>query len=233
MDTLEKTVSKSAANACKGCNRLNGNCENGCHPGWQGQLCLEECLNNFYGEGCNVSCGHCLNGKQCHHINGSCQSKCEPGYSGDKCDEVCMLGYFGTNCEQECSLYCKKSRDCHHASGICRGGCKKGWHGKDCMQDMEDDQIKSKVENLTTQVYSAFGASCVLFFLIGLFAVYKIVKRFKGIICRKSNFSSTSSFREKGAKTTSISMVEYENNFKDEYQELGDFCSPSNYDMLK
>ena len=46
---------------------------------------LIDCENRHYGEGCNITCGHCLNNAYCHHESGACLSGCEPGYHGKLC----------------------------------------------------------------------------------------------------------------------------------------------------
>ncbi|XP_078327432.1 uncharacterized protein LOC111114402 [Crassostrea virginica] len=70
---------------CDSCNKINGSCDSGCHPGWKGSYCNEECDNGTYGKECKASCGHGLNQEPCFHINGTCLTGCESGYLGDLC----------------------------------------------------------------------------------------------------------------------------------------------------
>nr|XP_022308404.1 multiple epidermal growth factor-like domains protein 10 [Crassostrea virginica] len=70
---------------CDSCNKVNGSCDSGCHPGWKGNYCNEECDNGTYGKECKASCGHCFNQEPCYHINGTCLTGCESNYLGDLC----------------------------------------------------------------------------------------------------------------------------------------------------
>ena len=48
-------------------------------------ICLIECPEYLYGEGCQFEC-HCINGSKCDH-NGVCyQSGCGRGWIGDTCN---------------------------------------------------------------------------------------------------------------------------------------------------
>eukprot|EP00105_Crassostrea_gigas_P039175 XP_019923323.1 PREDICTED: uncharacterized protein LOC109618913 [Crassostrea gigas] len=46
-----------------------------------------ECDNRKYGDGCQKSCGQCVNKTQCDHVIGTCPQGCEAGYKGQMCDQ--------------------------------------------------------------------------------------------------------------------------------------------------
>lgn len=52
-------------------------------------LCFSvtECDNRKYGDGCQKSCGQCVNKTQCDHVIGTCPQGCEAGYKGQMCDQ--------------------------------------------------------------------------------------------------------------------------------------------------
>lgn len=52
-------------------------------------LCFSvtECDNRKYGDGCQKSCGQCVNKTQCDHVIGTCPQGCEVGYKGQICDQ--------------------------------------------------------------------------------------------------------------------------------------------------
>ncbi|XP_062610046.1 multiple epidermal growth factor-like domains protein 11 [Saccostrea cucullata] len=72
---------------CIGCDRANGICDSGFHPGWKGKFCDEECDLGLHGEDCSMQCGHCLESLPCHAINGSCLHGCAAGYEGFLCNK--------------------------------------------------------------------------------------------------------------------------------------------------
>ncbi|XP_078330553.1 uncharacterized protein LOC144624569 [Crassostrea virginica] len=72
---------------CRGCNRLNGYCENGCLAGWKGNYCHIECDFGTYGDMCNETCGKCRDQTHCHHTNGTCLSGCSAEYDGALCNK--------------------------------------------------------------------------------------------------------------------------------------------------
>ncbi|XP_078327391.1 uncharacterized protein LOC111112176 [Crassostrea virginica] len=121
----------SCNNTCKGCNTVNGVCDTGCFPGWNGKYCHEKC-DKTYGPGCTETCGHCLDSKPCHHINGSCVNGCAPGFLGDTCMKECENGY-GLGCRETCGD-CLDSKQCDHINGSCVNGCEVGFKGDTCKE---------------------------------------------------------------------------------------------------
>ncbi|KAK3749630.1 hypothetical protein RRG08_049144 [Elysia crispata] len=66
------------------CNPVNGTCNQGCDPGYQGVFCSKECDEGFYGGGCTESCKEKCNGDTyCNPIDGFC---------------YCRIGTYGQNC---------------------------------------------------------------------------------------------------------------------------------------
>lgn len=44
------------------------------------------CNDHFYGDNCNISCGHCRNNGGCNNITGHCPGGCQANWQGEKCD---------------------------------------------------------------------------------------------------------------------------------------------------
>lgn len=60
------------------CDRLSGQCDNGCKPGWKGGTCNDPCNETYYGINCTQNCGsNCVN-LSCHHQSGNCKVYFEP-----------------------------------------------------------------------------------------------------------------------------------------------------------
>ncbi|KAK3772718.1 hypothetical protein RRG08_013411 [Elysia crispata] len=86
-----KDCKKKCKEVCGGlnnpCNRVNGTCEKGCDPGYQGAFCSKRCDFGSYGEGCAKTCNErCRQYKKkpyCNAVDGSC---------------YCQMGYYGKNC---------------------------------------------------------------------------------------------------------------------------------------
>ncbi|XP_062620861.1 multiple epidermal growth factor-like domains protein 10 [Saccostrea cucullata] len=119
------------------CDVVNGDCVNGCLPGYIGLKCGDKCGGGTYGVNCTQSCGHCLNNEQCHHINGTCLQGCSPGYKGPGCKAKCDSGMYGINCNQVCG-HCINYEQCHHINGSCLQGCSQGYKGSLCNSACDD-----------------------------------------------------------------------------------------------
>ncbi|XP_021357543.1 cell death abnormality protein 1-like [Mizuhopecten yessoensis] len=113
-----------------GCNPDTGLCDvTGCHSGWIGPTCSEECRSDTFGMNCNQT-RHCST-TGCDSSNGSCiVPGCETGWQGNVCNEECGAYRFGENCLQTC--HCALP-GCDRFSGSCtHPGCEFGWTGLAC-----------------------------------------------------------------------------------------------------
>ena len=57
------------------CNKVTGQCDEGCAHGWYGQHCEHKCV------------GHCINNASCNQANGSCDGGCAAGRIGSFCEK--------------------------------------------------------------------------------------------------------------------------------------------------
>ncbi|XP_062573999.1 receptor-type tyrosine-protein phosphatase F-like, partial [Saccostrea cucullata] len=88
--TFGEDCAKNCSVYCLGgpfCNKQNGHCENGCSPGYRGNLCNDFCRNGSFGQNCGDDCS---------------AQFCQAGNFGEKCSEIC-----DSNCNQTC----------HHING--------------------------------------------------------------------------------------------------------------------
>lgn len=51
------------------------------------------CEMGKYGNNCEKSCGHCVNGTSCNSTTGHCLHGCDPGWQGPKCDIGLFLSF--------------------------------------------------------------------------------------------------------------------------------------------
>eukprot|EP00105_Crassostrea_gigas_P041994 XP_019926142.1 PREDICTED: multiple epidermal growth factor-like domains protein 10 [Crassostrea gigas] len=114
---------------CNGCNNINGSCDHGCNPGWQGLGCQDACDQGSFGGDCSETCGHCRDIDQCSVINGTCLTGCVAGYQRGVCKSPCQYGFFGPDCADRCYDTCD---GCNNINGSCDFGCKPGWQGYEC-----------------------------------------------------------------------------------------------------
>lgn len=73
--------------ACKNgaCDKVTGNCIEGCITGYKGTDCSTDCTEGYYGENCVLSCsGNCKNGT-CNPKSGVCLGGCRNGFWGSDC----------------------------------------------------------------------------------------------------------------------------------------------------
>ncbi|KAL5016386.1 hypothetical protein ScPMuIL_005975 [Solemya velum] len=106
-------------------------CSENCDGGLQGcdqntGRCTTGCVENYYGDSCDVQCDACLT---CSQSTGVCTS--------------CRHGYFGLLCNETCSSGCSESPDgevhCDIKTGRCLTPCVTGYSGDTCsvLADME------------------------------------------------------------------------------------------------
>ncbi|XP_065926644.1 uncharacterized protein [Magallana gigas] len=122
---------------CGYCHIETGTCQGGCKPGYKGHQCELECDNRKYGDGCQKSCGQCVNKTQCDHVIGTCPQGCEAGYKGQMCDQECDKGYYGQGCTTKCGK-CFDQTDCSRFNGTCLQGCLPGYQRDTCKQQCTD-----------------------------------------------------------------------------------------------
>ncbi|KAL5016207.1 hypothetical protein ScPMuIL_005796 [Solemya velum] len=98
--------SENCDGGLKGCDQNTGRCTAGC-------------VQNYYGDSCDVQCDACLT---CNQSTGVCTS--------------CRHGYFGLQCNETCSWGCSESPDgevdCDMRSGRCLTPCVTGYRGDTC-----------------------------------------------------------------------------------------------------
>ncbi|KAL5017432.1 hypothetical protein ScPMuIL_007021 [Solemya velum] len=103
---------------------LRCQCSENCDGGLQGcdqntGRCTAGCVQNYYGDRCDVQCDVCLT---CNQSTGVCTS--------------CRHGFFGLQCNETCSPSCSDSQDgevhCDISSGRCLTPCVTGYSGDTC-----------------------------------------------------------------------------------------------------
>lgn len=73
---------------------------------------LIECDKGMYGNGCNGTCGHCLEVNQCSNVNGTCLSGCSAGYQGELCNEGGLTDLmYAKTLNEQLNLVCGCSFD--------------------------------------------------------------------------------------------------------------------------
>ncbi|XP_065926562.1 uncharacterized protein [Magallana gigas] len=121
---------------CGYCHIETGTCQGGCKPGYKGHRCELECDNRQYGDGCQKSCGQCVNKTQCDNVNGTCPQGCEAGYKDQMCDQECEEGFYGRGCTSQCGN-CSNQTDCSRFDGTCSKGCLPGYRGDTCKEQCD------------------------------------------------------------------------------------------------
>ncbi|BFZ21550.1 hypothetical protein BsWGS_24590 [Bradybaena similaris] len=127
------------------CAHTDGACLHGCHSGYQGSTCTQQCTPGSFGPGCQSPCSQfCVRVNDpgthfCDHINGMCLHGCVSGYHGPGCTERCDQGSYGPGCQSSCSQFCVRANDtgtrlCAHTDGACLHGCHSGYQGSTCTQ---------------------------------------------------------------------------------------------------
>jgi hypothetical protein len=188
----------SCANCIDGCDINDGKCNftEYCKDfGYFGEYCLQECkeinencstcfingtcqtcLSNNYGNYCNSSCGHCVDG--CNIEDGKCNNKeyCEDfGYFGEYClqeckdiNENCSTCFLNGTCQtclgnnygNYCNISCPNCIDgCSIEDGKCNNNeyCKDfGYYGEYC-----DNECYNINENCTTCFLNGTCQTCL------------------------------------------------------------------------
>ncbi|KAK3600085.1 hypothetical protein CHS0354_023622 [Potamilus streckersoni] len=96
-----------------------------------------ECLDGFFSEYCNNTCGRCYNGDSCDKESGICPDGCDPGWSEMLCNVECFEGTYGHGCNKTCGNCLNGSKTCLKTNGHCIDGCKSGWQGDRCNKECE------------------------------------------------------------------------------------------------
>ncbi|GFS22435.1 multiple epidermal growth factor-like domains 10 [Elysia marginata] len=96
--TYGKDCTLSCSEHCKGkdnsCGNVDGTCDQGCDPGYQGALCAQECDNGIYGEDSSLFCSEYCKGEDnsCDNVDGTCDHGCDAGYQGAQCRQAITKG---------------------------------------------------------------------------------------------------------------------------------------------
>lgn len=103
------------------CDRITGECDGGCKPGWIGNTCDQSKYVSVNYINIKIALSYLINIQRyiliCVWIV-----------------QVCEAGFYGRNCSNQCSLNCIVTNHCDRFSGHCKGGCKLGWTGNMCFQ---------------------------------------------------------------------------------------------------
>ncbi|KAL5016383.1 hypothetical protein ScPMuIL_005972 [Solemya velum] len=115
-------------------------CSENCDGGLQGcdqntGRCTSGCVQNYYGDSCDVQCDACL---RCNQSTGVCTA--------------CRHGYFGLQCDETCSSGCSESPDgevhCDISTGRCLTSCVTGYSGDTCSGDITTYEYDSKTRDI-------------------------------------------------------------------------------------
>ncbi|XP_067653994.1 multiple epidermal growth factor-like domains protein 10 [Haliotis asinina] len=143
----------------------NGNCTDGCVPGYQGTSCMVPC---------DSSGGSCT----------ECPGGCDGGYCqlGSSCVSGCVDSFYGTGCKS-CFSRCKT---CNRSTGVCiechppfegqEGGCEnshgseEGFETGDPKNDPQDDDGQTSIAltglllSLLLLVFGVLVTLCLVYF---------------------------------------------------------------------
>ena len=88
--------------------------------GWYDSICPI----GYYGQNCNLPCGHCAGNGSCVLTNGICFDGCLPGYTG-------------LECRDDCPSNCGGSKSCSATTKFCTDGCNPGYNGFFCNKTLK------------------------------------------------------------------------------------------------
>jgi len=121
--------------------QINGNCVQGCKPGFYGFMCEKNCTDQCYS--CNKNtgaCDVCKTGFYGDECTSTCSSNCVSNSNGQitcnktngGCDSgQCQTGFYSPTCMFPCSPNCKNS-NCIVTSNTCLDGCVAAYYGPAC-----------------------------------------------------------------------------------------------------
>ncbi|KAK3795272.1 hypothetical protein RRG08_055834 [Elysia crispata] len=89
-----KTCSDHCAGDQNSCHHVNGTCDLGCEPGYQGSSCTQVCPRGRYGSGCTQACSVQCAGREspCDHVDGSCYFGCKQDDNSFICRSAALTG---------------------------------------------------------------------------------------------------------------------------------------------
>ncbi|XP_062571488.1 cell death abnormality protein 1-like isoform X2 [Saccostrea cucullata] len=179
---------------CGRCNRVTGECQRGCQPGWKDMRCDKKCDENKFGLNCAQSCGVCMGKEQCHHINGTCLTGCDRGYQGIKCTQECPWGFHGYSCNKTCSNDCF-NRSCNAVTGAC--------------------PVEATSDLLETNTFLIIGGTTAII-------VVSLAAAILCFIFRRKNTSGTAKYQNNSKKKAEKLSLENTTPNKDIYDEIGE-----------
>ncbi|XP_060603063.1 uncharacterized protein LOC132756088 [Ruditapes philippinarum] len=156
--------------ACAVCDKLSGNCTNGCDSGWFGAKCETICPESCVDTGGLADV--------CARGTGNCLFGCKKGYYGDMCN---------TTCPVECTdLLCEKP------NGTCINGCIDGYSGDICGAP---STVKTGLDN--DEIAGAVGGAFVVILwaavvIILIFVIWRRRLKDYEVFNRNTNFSNDS-----------------------------------------
>ncbi|GFS00479.1 multiple epidermal growth factor-like domains 10 [Elysia marginata] len=189
--THGKDCSLTCSEHCKGednpCDNVDGTCDLGCDPGYQGALCTEECDSGTYGKNCSLTCSEHCKGEynSCNNVDGSCDQGCDPGYQGALCTEECDKGTYGKDCSLTCSEHCKgEYNSCNNVDGTCDQGCDPGFRGVLCTQAIIKNVHVGRAQENSTSEPSKLNVALIV---VGLVVAVLVIAGFLVYRYRKSH----------------------------------------------
>ncbi|XP_040357320.1 receptor-type tyrosine-protein phosphatase kappa isoform X3 [Ixodes scapularis] len=117
------------------CHDITGDCI--CPPGFKGQLCEQQCGDDYFGQDCSKRCSDTNPDRSVKSCRGILMCRPDPygcscgtGFTGFFCNETCPAHHYGADCKQSRLSFCKTESSCDIHTGTCakdRGVCLEGW----------------------------------------------------------------------------------------------------------
>ncbi|XP_046548356.1 multiple epidermal growth factor-like domains protein 11 [Haliotis rubra] len=156
------------------CDKLNGECFEGCISGLYGDTCAASCSTGCLDGNCDQFDGKCVQCKEgCFGPDcGNCSSQKTPSTAVQIAPtaplpprHACSNGTFGDKCDKPCPTHCIQytGRSCNETTGVCLNDCLRGFYGercgKLCSRSCEDSVCQSASRSVSAakkdSVYAA------------------------------------------------------------------------------